>query len=59
MITHVTDDVTRLAQCVPEGEKHVHVAQYLFEGHGDEYVLVDTGSTYGREGSRTRSAVGR
>lgn len=49
MITRVTDGVTRISQCVPEGEKHVHVAQYLFEGEDDEHVLVDTGSTHRRE----------
>lgn len=49
MITHVTDGVTRISQCVPEGTKHVHVAQYLLEGEHDEYVLIDTGSTYERE----------
>ncbi|MDX1746765.1 MAG: MBL fold metallo-hydrolase [Halobacteriales archaeon] len=49
MITHVTEGVTRISQCVPEGTKHVHVAQYLIEGENDEYVLVDTGSTYERE----------
>jgi flavorubredoxin len=49
MITTVTDGVTRISQCVPEGENHVHVAQYLLEGTDDEYVLIDTGSTYQRE----------
>lgn len=49
MITHVSDDVTRFSQCVPEGDKHAHVAQYLLEGDDDEFVLIDTGSTYKRE----------
>lgn len=49
MITQITDEITRISQCVPEGEKHVHVAQYLLEGDDDEHVLIDTGSTYKRE----------
>lgn len=49
MITQITDQVTRIGQCVPEGEKHVHVAQYLLEGDDNEFVLIDTGSTYKRE----------
>lgn len=49
MRTALTEGVTRLSQCVPDEDRQVHVAQYLFEGDDGESVLVDTGSTYGRE----------
>lgn len=48
MIEQIAPDVQWIGQCIDEGDRHMHVSQYLLEGD-DGHVLIDTGSTYRRE----------
>lgn len=48
MTRRLTDDVHWLAHCHPDGDRHMHMSEYLL--HGPEgTVLVDSGSSHYRE----------
>jgi len=47
-LTRLTGDVHWLSHCEADGERHLHLSEYLLSG-SEGYVLVDSGSTRFRE----------
>jgi len=47
-LRRLTDGVHWLSHCEADGERHLHLSEYLLDG-GDGYVLVDSGSTRFRD----------
>lgn len=49
MIRTIPNEMEWISQCVEEDDRHMHVSEYLLSGHRDEYVLIETGSSFERE----------
>lgn len=45
MTRQLTDDIYWIANCHPDGERHMHVSEYLIRGE-EETILVDSGSSH-------------